>query len=158
MRSQSRSSSYLNFTIFGLYAVIGNFAVNFAHNLIGSIFRQLFFYPVSCFYNGFCWTNHSRLLMIVTSSASCVLGVFSFYRVIRFQIFCICCHRTHHICLMMTLTRMCLILDPLVRTHFPPFLCGMTILLVVLVVWGLAFSYQYESSPNFTLLYLPCSY
>ena len=34
----SGSSSNLNFLIFGLYAVVSNFAVNFAHNFIGSFF------------------------------------------------------------------------------------------------------------------------
>ena len=34
---------------------------------------------------------------------------------------------------------------PLVRTVFPLFICVLTILLVVLVAWGLAFAYQHES-------------
>ena len=39
-------------------------------------------------------------------------------------------------------------LGPMVRTLFALFLCVLTVPLVVLVAWGLAFSYQKESIPN----------
>ena len=51
-----------------------------------------------------------------------------------------------------------LTLDPLVRTIFALFLCVLTIMLVVLVVWGLAFLYQQDSIPNAIFLSLLCSY
>ena len=59
---------------------------------------------------------------------------------------------------MMILTMMGLTPDPLVRTIFAIFLCVLAILLVVLVFWGLAFSYQQELNPNGIFLCLSCSY
>ena len=59
---------------------------------------------------------------------------------------------------MMILTMMGLTPDPLVRTIFSIFLCVLAILLVVLVFWGLAFSYQQELNPNGIFLCLSCSY
>ena len=41
-----------------------------------------------------------------------------------------------------------LTLDPIVRTLFLIFICVLTIYLVVLMIWGLAFLYQQELSPN----------
>ena len=49
---------------------------------------------------------------------------------------------------MISLMMMGLNPDPLVSTFFALFLCVLVILLVLLVVWGLAFSYQQESITN----------
>ena len=55
---------------------------------------------------------------------------------------------------MMSLTMMGLTPAPLVFTILPLFLCVLTILLAVLVVWGLAFLYQQESIPQ--LIFYVC--
>ena len=83
---------------------------------------------------------------------------FSFYRVVSFLICLTFYHRTNHIRLVMILTMMGLTMDPLVPTLFVLFICVLTIPLVVLVVWCLAFLYQQELSPNVIVLRLICSY
>ena len=86
--------------------------------------------------------------MILVIPISCVSGAFSFYCVVRFLIFCIFYHGTNHIRSMISIMMMGLNPDPLVSTFFALFLCVLVILLVLLVVWGLAFSYQQESITN----------
>ena len=49
-----------------------------------------------------------------------------------------------------------LTLDPLVHTTFVLLPSVLTIPLIVLVVWGMAFLYQQESSPNVIFLRLLC--
>ena len=65
-------------------------------------------------------------MMSLTSPVSCVSDDFSFYGIICFLIFRICCHWTNHIHLMMNLTVMGLTPDPLVRTLIAIFLCLLT--------------------------------
>ena len=75
-----------------------------------------------------------------------------------FLIYCIFCHWTNHILSVLSLTMVVLNPDPLVCTVFANFLSILTILLVVLVFWGLAFLYQQELSPDVIFLRFLCSY
>ena len=127
--------------IFGLYAVVSNFSVNFALNLMRSrlFFRQLIFYRVTFFHNEFCWKNQSRLVINLKIPVSCTSGDFSFYRVVFFLIRYIFCDRTNQIFPMMSLTNLRLTPDPLVRTLLALSLFFLTSQLVVLVFWGLIF-------------------
>ena len=56
---------------------------------------------------------------------------------------------------MISLAMMVLTPGPLVRVIFP---CVLTILLVILVAWGVVFLYQQDSSPNVAFFRLSCSY
>ena len=75
-------------------------------------------------------------MISLTSPLSCISAAFSFNRVPWFYIWCIFCHQTNHIFLMTSLTMMGLTPGPLVRALFH---CVFTILLVLLVPWGLGF-------------------
>ena len=59
---------------------------------------------------------------------------------------------------MMSLTNLGLTLDPMVRTLFALFLCIFTIMLVVLVFWGLMFSHQQDSITKVIFLRLTFFY
>ena len=96
--------------------------------------------------------------MSMASPVSCFCCALYLYHVVCFLILCIYCHQNNRIQLMMSLTMMGLTPDILVCTLFATFLCILKIPLVVLVVWGLLFLYQQESSPNSIVLCLICSY
>ena len=123
-----------NFMIFDLYAVISNFAINFAHNFIGCclLFQYLLF--LLCLL-----LLHSLLSDISesldgNSEKSCFMRCpFFFFNQSRS---------------MMSLTNLGLTPDPLVRTLLAPFLCVSVIPLVVLLCWGLTFSHQQELGPK----------
>ena len=58
----------------------------------------------------------------------------------------------------MSLTRLVLTLDILLRNIFALYICLLTSLLVVLVFWALTFLHQQELSPKGIFLYLAFSY
>ena len=93
--------------IFDLYAVVGNFSVKHAHNLLDPLSDRFPSY-VACVYNHCIWMNHNRHLMMgLMSHLSCVYNVFSSYRV--------------YFSLITSLTMMILGPGNMVRTlfHFP---------------------------------------
>ena len=91
--------------------------------------------------------------MSLTSPVSCTSYIFSLYCAFWFYI---CCRRTNHIRLMMSMTNLGLTLYLLARIIFALFLFALTSPL--LVFWGLTFSHQYESSPRGVFLRLTFSY
>ena len=96
--------------------------------------------------------------MILMSPVLCISDSFSFYHIIRFIIFYIFCLRTNQICLVMSLINMVLTLDTLVRTFSSLFVFVLKVSLVVLVLWGLKFFHQQESSQKVIFLHLTFLY
>ena len=109
------------FRIFDFYAVVGNFAINFLHNFIGSGFfllvPLLFIASLDFIISFVGWIRVAR--QWVWWVLSLVPLMIFFYRVFFFYIWC---RQTNQIRSMMSLTKLGLTPDSLIRTLFAIFL------------------------------------